>query len=237
MVIENHPVAAHVNLWLERQLSGCDFASKLAHKHLILWGSVEDEIDVEDSINSAIRAAIEQGTLAGFVFPTRCTGNGIAEILAQLKANDSWRVSSTVTGYERPGTTSFAVGYRPAEDAIASAVGFAPLDAMPITRRAPVTALVVWAGPPRAGYLGSKKPNRTGLADSPVDAFASHDTEALKQIHRNTQERVRPLLGEDVPPLDGPDPAFSHLRNLFDMTFCVPTDAASAAGLLESTSA
>lgn len=252
------PLCSHVNNWLFRHNSGCAFAALLAGNERALVDAGEDEqprsgktpgrglinwishdegaagLDPE-ALSQSVGVATRQGRLAGIVFPQRCDALGIGGILATLSADkERWRVRACATGHETGSARSFAVHIRTEAGLWASVGGFAPLGTMPVTRRSPVTAIVVWAG--------AKNPNsriKKPKVDPPIveltDAPRDFKEQTFLNMKMTTWRNSRPLLSLRVPAdhkrLNDPD--FERVAPLFEMTFCLPAEACAGLEALD----
>lgn len=229
--------ADHVNAWVARELTGCFFAAKLANKQSIVWAEVESSSfgpGIAETIATTIDATAANNTVAGHVFPDHCDVGGIVALLRELSSSARWRIKRITTDFEPLSCVSLAIWFRCQAGHWTSVVGFAPIHSMPVTRRAPFTALTAWGGPKREGYLGAKR-DVTGITDASLSAFADQSTPALEAIHSNTLSGARPLLKLTVPPVPNDktkDPDFERAKKLFTLTFCLPKSSIEEDGAL-----
>jgi hypothetical protein len=145
--------------------------------------------------------------LALAVFPNVETDRQLLSLIELLDRDPRWEVIQLPI----PDRFAIDVRWRVSESLQASAIGFAPLGTMPVTRRAPYVAMGVWAG-------GHENPRR-----KKPDAFIgvgdmSHglNDERYDKMQRLTRERVsraRNVL---------------HDQRVFTgVTFCLPSSGAA----------
>lgn len=208
----------HFRDWLHSGLTGCHFASTFAAKKPVRidFYSPLGAIDHEQ-LAAFIDATAARELTAVLLFPELRTARDTVRVLASLSRGPRWRVARArwPRGYRKADSIALSLEWKTQAGAICDAMGLAPLGTMPITRRAPYVAIVVWGGP----HLN------THVRAGPHVGVASAPTGLEKKAHRKlmtaSDKRVRELLR--LPPEE--DPVW-----LRQVGFILPK--ASAMGLL-----
>jgi hypothetical protein len=235
-MLGEHHAADHFIKWLSRGFSGCHFAAHLAGENRkprsqdrILCATFLDELtsDALPDIERIIDMSAAEGQIALFLFPRLRAADDVVGLLSLLVQHERWRCSAVDWGAsKRDGYTLFGLDWITREGAKSSAMGFAPLGSMSVTRRAPYVAIALWAG----GHENKHKPstrNVVGFVDFPVSGGKKeHD-----RLWEKSRADVQTLLS---------DPA-EDAALLRRVAFCVPDSAAvlaaASGGFLRGTSA
>jgi hypothetical protein len=181
--------------WLNAtRLHGCVFAGWAVRQRRIRFASFFDPPDdvVISQLTHHIELAESQSQLALAVFPGVVTEEQLFHLIELFRKGSRWSLRSVdvVDRYAvdlrwlRPGS----------EDA--SAIGFAPLGTMPVTRRAPYVAVGVWSKG-HENPMRTKPDNFIGVGDM------SHDLDEVqyKQMHKTTRaqvSRTRTVMADDA---------------------------------------
>jgi hypothetical protein len=189
-----------VRRWLERIGSGCNFAQHLARKALIhyLVAAPEPTRDWVRAINAGLDQAAAERKTAIVIFPDLHTSNEIAATVRALLSGGRWSarwIASEVGCGRRYGMLRVAWRTSVANGRETSVMGLAPLRHMPLPRRAPYVALVLWPG--------GRENRRAAIPASPldpvglVDAAHALDDPAYDHDWTNTLRDVKEMLGYD----------------------------------------
>ena len=145
------------------------------------------------------------------LFPSVRTPTDLAHTLAALCKEPRWQLGeeSWPKGRERPDSVALSLTWKTSSGDVSDAMGVAPLGTMPVTRRTPYMAIVVWGGSHLNSHI--RKTDRVGVASAPT-GLDKADHSRLMKI---TDERVRELLREP-----GEDPEW--LRRV---GFILPSEA------------
>ncbi|MEZ4297235.1 MAG: hypothetical protein R3B70_19880 [Polyangiaceae bacterium] len=206
--------------WLSR-VSGCEFASIYARnierkshrasKAILCTTALEDltSDDLLDAEQLIDRAAKEK-QFALMLFPRLRTAEDIAGLLLSLASHPRWRCSRVAwRKHPRDADQLLSLNWITADGTPSSAIGFAPIGSMPVTRRAPYVAIALWSGGHENPYRADKAPSPTiGLVDYPV----SMKRDEYENLWSGTRACVEDLLRD--PPEDG-----WHLQKV---SFCLP---------------
>jgi hypothetical protein len=208
----------HFRTWLRGGLTGCSFASSLAGARLRIasWqvSSVPSEDDLE-GIGAFIDRTAARRQIALLMFPRLRTAVDVARTIHALSKDKRWTCKRVEwRNHAREDSVLIGMNWSTPGGLISSAMGFAPLGTMPVTRRAPYVAIALWAG----GHENPHFKNETqfvGLPDFPTD-FA-------EDKHKSTWDATR----RDVRLLFA-DPPEDALR-LREVAFCLPRAAVEEA--------
>ena len=220
----SHQCVEHFRNWLERKMSGCRFASELSAGAAIAYQLVPPDLSREElpAVAKFIDESAVKHLSAILLLPHVRSDEQISRVLGVLAADPRWSVSRVEWGSACPESVRadrvlVGVEWKTTDGDASSAMGFAPLGTMPVTRRAPYFALALWAGGHENPY--KKTPGkRVGFID------AAHSLPKPKHDKRwtDTEEAVGRLLAD--PPEDR--------QLLRKVAFCL--DANAVADLLHA---
>lgn len=188
----------HFRNWLHRKMTGCLFASELAAAGAISYQVILPDFSKEEL--PGVAKFIDESAVAHrsaiLLFPHLRSAEQLAPLLQILAVDRRWTVSRVdwkVTREEQVGRECVLVGvdWTTSTGDTSSAMGFAPLGSMPVTRRAPYFALALWSGGHENPY--KKTPaKRVGFID------AAHSLTKAKHDRRwiETEELVQRLLAD-----------------------------------------
>ncbi len=202
---KEHQCTEHFCHWL-KQMTGCSFAAKLA-------GNLAVSLQLGDLtglpvLEASIDAAGAEGKVAVLLFPRIRTAGGIIRTLNTLTLSDRWKIRRVDWGqHPRPGATQVGLRFTTADGHSSSAMGFAPLGCMPVTRRAPYVAIALWSGGKANDHKQSSGSNVGFIDAAPSMTLEKHD-----RMWATTENEVKTLL-ED-PAEDG--------KRLRGVAFCLP---------------
>lgn len=195
--------------WLNSGLSGCWFASNVARgTSRIALPIVGRDLKV-DLVESALDQYSKRGVPTIALFPWVAAESNLVEIIATLAQRPRWRVR-IVDGLDIPrACTPVGVWYETTNGELSSAMGFAPLLAMPVTRRAPLVAIGAWAG----GYENQFIKRRNGLS------FLHMPQACDLETFRKRQDLSRTWTQEAI--ADERDPSSLY----YQVAFCLSPEA------------
>jgi hypothetical protein len=196
--LERYKVSeGHFRDWLNRRLTGCTFAGLLA-------GSRPVKIDFYASlgkldhrmVEAFIDGAASREITAVLLFPALRTARDVVGLLTELNRGDRWQLSRVrwPRGYRKPDSIAVALDWTTKAGPICDAMGLAHVGTMPVTRRAPYVAIVVWGGPHLNPHLPAGE--RVGVASAPTGL----DKAKHRKNMRLSTRRVKELL--EVPPAE-----------------------------------
>lgn len=216
-LLERRPDLAAVILlnWIQATQPGCLFATHLAkHRDRAGWLPVvmprqlSDE-QTQQSVDQ-IMFPTPEAEMVMFVFPWVRTPEQLADLIAQIRKCAGWSSVDPIS-LDGAAPDELLVGLRwllPSGEAESWALGFAPFEFMPFTRRAPYTAIVIrpldppdWQERPEADH--------TPVHLAQVPHFFGE--ERSRQIWRDTEQLREDLLGGEL----------THAARA-RVTFCLP---------------
>lgn len=221
----------HFLSWISRGLTGCSFATDIAQKHKRAATRIqcvtilnETSPDLPAALETQIDSCATAKEVAAVVFPRLRTTEDIARLLWQLSTSplpsgpSRWQCKRVDLG--RADDVAIGLWWTTATGPLSSVMGFAPLGSMPVTRRAPYVAILLWPG----GYENVHRTTRNstvGIVQAPVTS----DAEEYQRIWDRTTEVTAELLSE---PQENP----ALLRKV---AFCLPRNGLGAhAAFVES---
>jgi hypothetical protein len=156
-----------------------------------------------DTLTSGLDELPEPRQPVILVFPDLASVTDLAQLVQRFATADRWSVVPTEG--RRPGQYDVLVKWKTREGQISHALGLAPSFEMPITRRAPITAMAFWVGGHNNGLLKVPASKPISLADS------AHKLPELKywRLWNDSVASTREYLKESAVPLR-------------DVTFCLP---------------
>ena len=189
-------VQAELVRWI-RTLMPCAFARWLADEAGRLPVTVLEGEDREDDLE-LVSVLLDETKAAThvFVFPWIRTSAELRSCFEDFQASSRWHWS-VVAGAQLPlGLTALSLLWETNSGYLSLAMGLAPLLSMPVTRRSPHVAVVVWAGPPRDRGQASMF---VGLGETPTPGLNRKNAFAATK---------RLMEGRTLDPwdLDEPDP-------------------------------
>jgi hypothetical protein len=196
-------------------LAGCYFAARLASKSRGLTTVISA---VNETTGPVVEAAIDGAAAASepqiILFPSMRTATEVARLVARLAARRRWSLRRlTWRAAGRASDVPLSLRFTTQAGLTFAAMGLAPLGSMPVTRRAPYVAMVLWGG----GHENPHRPSEgleVGLPDIPTGLSAKkHD-----ELWDKTSALTKSLLAD-------PPEERVLLRNV---TFCLPIDVVNA---------
>lgn len=196
----------------------CEFAKGANDRELldynVLWKRTEHTAAVLDEM---ITVATERRKMCIVIMPSVKSDAALARLLAELRRGSRWSVGvreGAGVGRSRAVDVLWSDG-----EVTASVMGFFPGGRMPVTRRAPYTAIAVWAVGPK--NIHRRLPGDVlGPGDMPVpDGLDASNYRVMRERIVARLESAR----------DG-----QHEATIRDHTsFCVGESALRAAGLID----
>jgi hypothetical protein len=187
----------HFRDWLHSGLTGCRFASTFATEKPVRidFYSPLGPIDHEQ-IAAFIDGTASREITAVLLFPALRTARDTVNVLSVLTRGARWRLTRArwPKGYRKPDSIALGLEWRTKTGEVSDAMGLAYHGTMPVTRRAPYLAIVVWGGSHLNPYL--KAGARVGVASAPTGL----DKSAHRKLMQVSDARVRALLA--VPPAE-----------------------------------
>jgi len=183
----------HFRDWLHHGLTGCYFASSLAAKHPVRIDFYSPLGKLHHGqIAAFIDGAASREMTAVLLFPRLRTSRDIGQLLGKLAKGPRWRVSRVrwPKGCGKADSYALSLEWMTKAGPVCDAMGLAHVGTMPVTRRSPYVAIVVWGGPHLNKYLPQGP--RVGVASAPtgLKKKAAHS-----KLMKQSDERVRMLLG------------------------------------------
>lgn len=186
-----------VHEWIQQGATSCVFAQRRSRNAgEAQWLGIRVNTPPEprelDGLQAILEAASDPQAVL-LVFPHATSTADLVDIVASLAAHDSWECE-LVPREDQQSDGHSEVGVRwllPHSKYRSEALGFGPIDCLPVTRRAPVTALTFRTHPPAS----PEKNNRVHLAQMPFDDL---ELEKRNQFWVRTQEQKADLLNGDL---------------------------------------
>jgi hypothetical protein len=164
--------------------------------------------DVADA-NRTLDECAEAGEFGALVFPRLRAAEEIASTLTVLARDSRWDLRRVEwKALKRDEDMPVGLHWRTADGNWSSAMGFAPLGWMPVTRRAPYVGIVVWPG----GYANKIHQSKAEQAVGFIDGDHRIKEPGYTKAFKATKSEVRRVLGDPVE-----DPIV-----LRDAAFCLP---------------
>lgn len=161
------------------------------------------------SLTDLLVLAGEEASLAILAFPDLRTSADVAGLLLALAADPRWRLTLPHPGPHPHDDTVIGLWWITSGSQLSSVMGLAPLGEMPVTRRAPHVALVVWPG---AHLNEHPKPKRSetevGLTSCPLPKHLL-ERDAYKLAWDRTRSDVAAALAYPKEATARPHIAFS----------------------------
>jgi hypothetical protein len=184
----------HLALWLRSSLTGCHFATSFSSTKplkLDYYTPISEAIDLA-AIAGFIDGTATNEVVAVVLFPSVRTPADLAHTLLTLCGDPRWQLGeeSWPKGRERADSVALSLTWKTVSGDLSDAMGVAPLGTMPVTRRAPYVAIVVWGGSHLNLHI--RKTDRVGVASAPTGL----DKAEHGRLMKITDERVRELLRE-----------------------------------------
>lgn len=219
---EQHHCVDHFLQWLLARISPCGFAKAYAAEHPLTKESriacsvILDDLSSQDVVDadSLFDAVGQEKMFGALLFPRVRYAEELTEVLSVLHASPRWRCTREIWRQKlsRPEDVPIGLQWRTAAGDDSSVMGFAPLGSMPVTRRAPYFALVVWPG----GHDNEYAKKTVGVVGF-IDGDPGVPSAAYETMKTKTGAHTRELLG------DPPDDPILLRR----VAFCLPRRVAN----------
>lgn len=199
-------------------MTGCTFAAALASKARIAYQVVLNRFATSDTaaVAAFIDGAAADGKVAVLLFPRYRSARDVAVLASRLVTDARWDWARVRAGATPRPDVFMALSWTTPAGACSSAMGFAPIGTMPVTRRAPYVAIAVWGGGHENAHKKTRGPN-VGFIDIRVDMSAPQHEAAWK----GTMSAVDLLLEDPV----------DDAKALQHVAFCLPPAAVRGLGL------
>lgn len=211
-LLENHPdlISEMFYAWVASGQLACQYAVKLASQPRdsglisnVVFGALAHD-DINDPLSSFLLASARESEAVQIIFPDIDSPQDVVRLINCLCHDPSWRCEEIP--WEGGKAETLLLGLRwllPGREYMSWALGFAPFDSMPFTRRAPFTAIVMRVrGPGKCeAVMGfDTRPETDGwkavhLADVPTQL---PDDDVILKYLRLTQHRRDDLLGGEL---------------------------------------
>lgn len=162
-------------------LTGCQFVPRLLRDDRLVMSSFES-VDVS-ALENFLRATGSDESVAMALFPSINDDDAFLAWLTALASQDSWRL-----GIRSREPFHIHLEWRTAEERWSSCMGFAPYFEMPIPRRLPCVALVLWPG---------HQTRSSGETVSFQDILTGLDSPTQKKLREVTTAKVGELFAID----------------------------------------
>lgn len=166
----DHPAAELLRDWFNRGQSGCKFASRLASAdpRLEFVVHLEPVTAVNlDALDRRFESAATRKDVCLLVFPRVSSDREIVELAMHLRQSSRWSIG-TRRHPKNAAVLGLSIEYRTANGSLSAAMGFAPSPTMPVTRRAPYTALALWTGERENEFFPHSPAGLVNMADVPT---------------------------------------------------------------------
>ena len=193
-LIANHPelIPEIQRHWIKGGQTACLFASKLANSEDDPWIDISitglpDQNEAYTMLDSAVDEAFRKNVEAiQVIMPDLDTSDRLLAFLQRISVRPNWQLCQMPNSK----TPIIPVGLRwlfPDSNLVSWVLGFAPLDSMPIKRRAPFTSIIMRLGGP------GRCPEIVGYRNRPFDDSVSRHSVHLADLSDglSTEEQVR----------------------------------------------
>ena len=164
------PEQSYFRDWLSAARNcGCGFAALVAgsaSSHLF-YDVLEFTPEVATEVAGFLDDAGERSRVAIIFAPTARTENEIIALIQAVSAHERWTVRVRDDLARDPDEVGVQMTWTTEAGDSTDAMGFAPTGHMPLSRRAPFTALVVWTGGHENPHRAKPIPGMVGVGDSP----------------------------------------------------------------------
>ena len=176
--------------------SGCLFAHNIAKQEggplhvMVAIGEIDSvRADVEEVFDDAAGL----GKAAMVVFRDVVRVEQLVDVLRLLASGPRWRFREAAWKERSTGDVLLGIDWTTTEGKTSSVMGMAPFPCMPIYRRAPFPALVVWAGGHLNPHWLVKDRASVGLVDMPTGLDKErHDRAKVESFNRTDVLRGLP---------------------------------------------
>jgi len=191
--------------WIQHSQTSCRFATQLAKLrdqagwHNVVFPRRLNDLTFRTMIDSVICPPPDTAELIMFVFPWVQTAEDLAGLIAQIVTCSGWSWVEPIA-IDAPAADECLVGLRwllPSGKSESWALGFAPFNFMPFTRRSPYAAVVIRAADPRPENRPHEGLAPVHLAQVP-HFFGERGTPDTGEIWKSTQLQREELLGGEL---------------------------------------
>jgi hypothetical protein len=168
--------------WLRAGITGCEFARVFAKgpapgdvRLMVIRNALRQSSAADRVEETLLKAAADHAAVL-FVFPDLRYDEEVADLAAALSRHPSWNLWEPAwpEGSMRDDVL-VALEWTTPSKHVSNALGLGPMGAMPVTRRSPFVALVVWPGGHENPYRNVQY-KRVGVADMKHSlSRATHD--------------------------------------------------------------
>jgi hypothetical protein len=185
--------------WIQHTQTGCRFATHLAkQRDRAGWSTLVFPTHLDDEtfatlVATSLRGAKDEAEMVMFVFPWADTPSDVAEVIRQLVRCEGWWWEEQMTLDEQP-HDDVLVGLRwllPSRTSESWALGFAPFDFMPFTRRGPYASVVLR---PRDPTIEMPPEGRAPVHLAQVPHFLGDRGRYKGEVWLSTEQQRRDLL-------------------------------------------
>jgi hypothetical protein len=176
--------------WLRADITGCEFARVFAKKpapadvRAVVMRNALGQKPVVEDLEQILSSAAAERAVALTIFPDLRYDEDVADLATSIASHPSWNVwePKWPEGANRDDVL-VALDWTTPSGHVSNALGLGPLGAMPVTRRSPFVALVVWPGAHENPYREVTY-KRVGVADMKHSLTkAKHDAYWEKSQH------------------------------------------------------
>jgi hypothetical protein len=190
--------------WLHRGMTGCGFAAMLAATKPVRidFYSPLGKLDHEQ-IAAFVDGVAERKMTAILLFPHLRTAKDVAGLLRELGRAPRWKLhrSRWPKGRRKPDAVALSLDWTTKAGAVCDAMGLGPFGTMPVTRRAPYVAIVLWSGPHLNPHIREGK--HVGVASAPTGLKKRAHRKLMKASDKRVGELLAIPPGEDATWLRG----------------------------------
>jgi hypothetical protein len=213
LIDQGHPAVGQFRRWLAAGLAGCWFASRFAKGDRLRFYFVLDEPseDLAIELDGHFDRAADYGSVPIALFPRIRDASGTARLVKLLRKGVRWSAKEIPWRHHPREQDACLVGLEWITSAglRSQVMGFAPLGAMPVTRRSPYVAVAAWPGGHDNEFFARGHPQRVSFADA---ATKLRDREQHDDLWRKSEITTRQLSS---------DPA-DDVERMRKVAFCLP---------------
>lgn len=198
--MDAHPAAELLRDWFNRGQSGCKFASRLASSDPRLEFVIHLEpvttVDLDD-LDIQFESAAMRKDVCVLVFPRLSSDREIVDLALHLRQSSRWSVG-TRRHPHNAALGGLSIEYRTSSGLLSAAMGFAPLPTMPVTRRAPYTALALGTGEQENEFFPHSPAGLVNMADVPTGLSDESHAKTWTASVDGTKKRLQDPLYSSV---------------------------------------
>lgn len=210
---QGHPAVEQFQKWVAAGLAGCLFAARFAKGNRFRYYHSLDEPseDLAAELDGFVELAAGYRSVPVALFPRIRSASGTARLVKLLRKGSRWSAKEVPWRHHPREKDACLVGLEWLTSAglRSQVMGFAPLGAMPVTRRSPYVAVAAWPGGHDNEFFERSPSHSVSFADA---ATQLRDRQQHDEVWRKSEVMTRRLAS---------DPA-DDVERMRRVAFCLP---------------